>query len=264
VSAALTSPNVEPSRFAVESVVRALRLLDCFERGRPELPLAEFVRRSGYSKSTTYRLLMTLESAGWLERGAGGTFRLTIKAFQVGSILVDSLELRHEAAPIMARMAAELDQTIYLVVASGSRAVCLERIDGGQEVLVADLYVGGSQSLHLGAAPRALLAFDETALLPAVLADGLAGKTERTITDRARLLEDLAQTRERGYSISDEDVTRGVAAIGAPVFGAEGQAVAAMSVGGLLPQILPPTAALLDSLLGGCADVSARLGHRPP
>lgn len=48
----------------VEAVLRALRLLDCFDRGCPEMTLAEFVRRSGYSKTTTHRLLTTLEYAG--------------------------------------------------------------------------------------------------------------------------------------------------------------------------------------------------------
>jgi IclR family transcriptional regulator, KDG regulon repressor len=62
----LTSADVEPGRALVGSVLRALRLLDLFERGRPEMSLAEFVRRSGYSKSTAYRLLVTLEKAGWL------------------------------------------------------------------------------------------------------------------------------------------------------------------------------------------------------
>ena len=106
----------ERGRIVVTSVLRALRLLELFDRGRPEMSLAEFVRRGGYSKTTTYRLLTTLEEAGWLERGPAGTFRLTIKPFQVGSILVDSLELRVEAGPIMARMGAETDETIYLVV----------------------------------------------------------------------------------------------------------------------------------------------------
>jgi DNA-binding IclR family transcriptional regulator len=167
------SAGVEPGHVLVGSVLRALRLLDLFERGRPEMSLTELVRRSGYSKSTTYRLLVTLEHAGWLERSPRGAFRLTIKPFQVGSILVDSLELRREAGPIMARIAGELDETVYLVVADGTRAVCLERIDTGQGVRVTDLYVGGSQPLHLGAAPHALLAFDEDTLLPA-LAGGRA------------------------------------------------------------------------------------------
>jgi DNA-binding IclR family transcriptional regulator len=262
VRKAVAAADGESGRFLVGSVLRALKLLDCFHRGHPELSLAEFVRRSGYSKSTTYRLLLTLEHAGWLERTPTGMFRLTIKPFQVGSILVDSLDLRREAAPIMARMAADLDETVYLVVASGGRAVCLERVDGGQEVRVADLYAGGSQPLHLGAAPRALLAFDEEALLPALLADGLPRRTERTITDPGDLRADLAEIRSRGYSISDEDVTPGVAAIGAPIFGADGSAVAALSIGALCPRILPPRPQDVACLLEACAEISTRLGHR--
>src|ERR671921_1038431 len=106
--------EVRSDRAIVGSVLRALRLLDCFERGRPEMTLAELVRCSGYSKTTAYRLLLTLEEAGWLERGAGGAFRLTIKPFQEGSVLVDSLELRQEAASVMARLAVECDLTTYL------------------------------------------------------------------------------------------------------------------------------------------------------
>ena len=260
----LTSADVEPGRALVGSVLRALRLLDLFERGRPEMSLAEFVRRSGYSKSTAYRLLLTLEEAGWLERGVGGSFRLTIKPFQVGSILVDSLELRREAGAIMARMAAELDETVYLVVAAATRAVCLERIDSGQGVRVVDLYVGGSQPLNLGAAPRALLAFDEDALLPPLLAEGLSRRTEHSIVDPLDLRADLAETRRRGYSISDEDVTPGVGAIGAPIFGANGHAVAALSFGGLKPRVLPPRSAHVARLLQGCQEISTRLGYRWP
>jgi DNA-binding IclR family transcriptional regulator len=251
-------------RAVVGSVLRALRLLDCFERGRPEMSLAELVRRSGYSKTTTYRLLLTLEAAGWLERRDGSAFRLTIKPFQVGSVLVDSLELRQEAAPVMARLSVECDESVYLTVAAGTHAVCLERIDSPQTVRVADLYVGGSQPLHLGAGPRALLAFREDELLPAVLAVPREARTARSLVDEAELRADLAAIRERGYSLSDEDVTPGVAAIGAPIRDVTGRCVAALSVGGLAHRILPARADLVDRLLQACAEISRRLGHRAP
>jgi DNA-binding IclR family transcriptional regulator len=260
----LTSADVEPGRGLVGSVLRALRLLDLFDRGRPEMSLAEFARRSGYSKSTTYRLLVTLVEAGWLERSPAGAFRLTIKAFQVGSVLVDSLELRREAGPIMARMAAELDEAVYLVVAAGTRAVCLERIDSGQGVRMADLYVGGSQPLNLGAAPRALLAFDEDRLLPPLLEEGLSRRTEYSLVDPVDLLGDLAETRRRGYSISDEDSTAGIGAIGAPILGADGVAVAALSFGGLRQHVLPPRPTHVACLLQACQEISTRLGYWRP
>jgi DNA-binding IclR family transcriptional regulator len=257
----VTSTDLDPGRALVGSVLRAMRLLDLFDRGRPEMSLAEFARRSGYSKSTTYRLLITLVEAGWLERSAANGFRLTIKAFQVGSVLVDSLELRNEAAPIMARIAAELDEAVYLVVAAGTRAVCLERIDSGQGVRVAELYVGGSQPLNLGAAPRALLAFDEDELLPSLLEEGLSRRTEHSLVDPADLRSDLAETRQRGYSISDEDATIGIAAIGAPILGANGLAIAALSYGGLRQNVLPPKPTQVLCLLHACEEISTRLGY---
>jgi DNA-binding IclR family transcriptional regulator len=253
--------ELEPGRALVGSVLRAMRLLDLFERGRPEMSLAEFARRSGYSKSTTYRLLITLVEAGWLERNPANGFRLTIKAFQVGSVLVDSLELRREAGPIMARMVAELDEAVYLVVPAGTRAMCLERVDGGQGVRMADLYVGGSQPLNLGAAPRALLAFDEDKLLPSLLEEGLSRRTEHSLVDPAELRSDLAETRQRGYSISDEDVTIGIAAIGAPILGANGLAIAALSYGGLRQNVLPPKPTQVLCLLRACEEISTRLGY---
>ena len=261
VSISLTSTDLQPGRALVGSVLRAMRLLDLFDRGRPEMSLAEFVRRSGYSKSTTYRLLLTLVEAGWLERSPAGGFRLTIKAFQVGSVLVDSLELRREAGTIMTRIAAELDEAVYLVVAAGTHAVCLERIDSGQGVRLVDLYVGGSQPLNLGAAPRALLAFDEDRLLPALLEEGLSRRTEYSLVDPADLLSDLAETRRRGYIISDEDVTAGIGAIGAPILNADGVAVAAISFGGLRQHVLPPRPAHVARLLQACHEISTRLGY---
>jgi DNA-binding IclR family transcriptional regulator len=257
-----TAGNGQRDRMLVGSVLRAMRLLDLFERGRPEMALSDLVRRSGYTKSTTYRLLVTLEEAGWLERGPGGSFRLTIKPFQVGSILVDSLEVRREAGPIMARLAAEVDETVFLVVPSGALAVCLERIDSEQGVRLSDLYVGGTQPLNLGAAPRALLAYNEDQLLPPLLAEGLAQRTGRSIVDPAELRADLAQIRDRGYSVSDEDVTPDVGAIGAPIFGSHGRAVGAVSIGGLARRLMPPRAEHISCLLLACEEISTRLGHR--
>ena len=255
--------QAQASREVVSSVLRALRLLDCFERGHPELTLPEFVRRGGYPKTTTYRLLITLESAGWLDRSPSGAFRLTMKPFRLGSILIDSLDLRLEAAPVMAKLVAQCDETAYLVVAAGSHAVCLERVEpASHPVRVADLTVGGSQPLHLGAGPRALLAFNEQELLPGLVRDGLSSRTEHSITTVAALAADLAETRRRGYSISDEDATLRVAAIGGPIFDASGRAVAALSFGGLRPRILPPRQAHIDALMQACRELSARLGHR--
>jgi DNA-binding IclR family transcriptional regulator len=250
-----------PDRPVVEAVLRAMRLLDCFEEGEPELPLMTFVRRGGYSKTTTHRLLNTLTAAGWLERTADSRFRLTMRSFQIGSILIESLDIRRVAPPIMTRLSIESQQTIYLMVPAGTHAVCLERMTQGARIRVLDLEVGGSRPLNVGGAPRALLAYNEN-LLPALLRAGLTGRTPASLTDEHDLRTDLARIRERGYSISDEDSTDGVAAIGTPVFDGSEQAVAALSLGGLRDDILPPRQAHVDALIRAADDISERLGSR--
>lgn len=245
----------------VEAVLRAMRLLDCFEPGEPELPLTAFVHRRGYSKTTTHRLLNTLTAAGWLERTADSRFRLTMRAFQTGSVLVESLDIRRVAPPIMTRLSIESQQTIYLMVPAGTHAVCLERMTQGARFRILDLDVGGSLPLNVGGAPRALLAYDED-LLPALLRAGLTGRTPASLTDEQDLTADLARIRDRGYSISDEDSTGGVAALGAPVFDGREQVTAALSLGGLRDDILPPRKPHVDALIRAAHDISERLGSR--
>ena len=256
----MTNHDRQPGH--VEAVLRATRLLDCFGRREPALSLAELMKRGGYSKTTTYRLLTTLEAAGWLERARDGRFKLTVRPFQVGSILIDSLDIRHEAPPVMQRLSVAVERTSYLTIPAGTHAVCIERIDRGSAFRIMDLDIGGSQPLHLGAAPRALLAFDEPALLPDLLQSGLEARTARSLATEEALRADLAETRSRGYSVSDSDVTPGVAALGAPIFGLADRAVAAISVGGLTAQMIPPRPEHVEALLMAADEISKRLGSR--
>jgi DNA-binding IclR family transcriptional regulator len=256
--------SLHKERGLVASVLKAIRLMELFEPGRPELTLAEFVERGGYSKTTTYRLLTTLETGGWLQRTDRGTFRLTIRPFQIGAILIDSLELREEAAPEMTRLSEKLDVSCYLFVAAGPHAVCVEQVLSRAGMNFMDLGFGGSQPLHIGAAPRVLLAFNEDRLMPDLLRLGLTARTRHTIVDPDRLRTDLATIRRRGYSVADQDATVGAAAVGAPVFDASGRAVAAISLGGSCEDIMERVPQLAERLQKACTVISDRLGYRPP
>jgi DNA-binding IclR family transcriptional regulator len=240
---------------AVESVMRATRLLGCFRPGEPSLSLSELVRRSGYSKTTTYRLLRTLEEAGWLERDDISAFRLTFRLFEIGSILIDSLDLRPLGRPVMKRLSQQSGLSVHLVVPAGAEAVCIERVDPAQHVRILHLDVGSAQPLHQRGAPRALLAHDEATLLPELLSLGLEAKGPTCSRDD--LVDDLAVTRRRGYSL---DSRAPVATIGAPVFDRTGRAVAGLGVSGLREQVLSPGSHLTDTLLRAAEELSTRLG----
>jgi IclR helix-turn-helix domain/Bacterial transcriptional regulator len=203
------SAGVEPGRVLVGSVLRALRLLELFECGRPEMSLAELVRRSGYSKSTTYRLLVTLEHAEWLERSPSGAH-----------------SGQGCASPTCT--SADRSRSIWELL----RVRCWRST--------------------------------RTSCCRLCWRKGLSRKTGRSLVDPADLRADLAETRRRGYSISDQDVTHGIWAIGAPIFGADGHAVAGLSVGGLRQRIIPPHPAHVACLLQASQEISTRLGYRQP
>jgi DNA-binding IclR family transcriptional regulator len=242
--------------------MRAIRLLDCFHPGDRSLPLSECVRRAGYSKTTTYRLLRTLEEAGWIERDETAAFRLTFRLFEIGSILVDDLDVRRESLPAMRVLSQQCGLSVQLVVPSGPRAVCIERVDGGHAVRVLDLKVGASQPLHQAGAPQALLAHNEAVLLPELLRRGLTAESSSSVPSPERLVAELANARQRGYSISDPATTPGIAVIGVPVFDRSRQAIAGLSVSGLREHVLPSQTELIGKLRLASSEASARLGWR--
>jgi DNA-binding IclR family transcriptional regulator len=167
----------------------------------------------------------------------------------------------------MQRIHEQVGETIFLCVRRGDDAVCIERIDGTRVNLLA-LSLGGSLPLHVGGAPRTLLAFEPPDQWDAYLEhrepEALTPKTPAT---RKALIEELRATRERGYAISDEDVTPGVAAVGAPILDHTGAVRAALSIGGMRDAVLGPSSRAVELVCDGAAEISRALGHdgtRPP
>lgn len=181
--------------------------------------------------------------------------------FRLGSTVISRFDERQAALPVMERIHEEIGETTFLCVRRGDEAVCIERIDGTQVNLLA-LGLGGSLPLHAGSAPRALLAFQPQATWEAYLDRvQLEAFTSRSFTTRKAVLDELRLTRERGYAISDEDVTPGVASIGVPIFDHRGVVRASLSVGGLREPILGDTSQALELVCAGAAEISRTLGH---
>ena len=255
----------DEAKSTVYSVLKACRLVDCFSHAKPELTFSELVSQSGINRTTVHRLLSTLERAGWLER-VDGRYRLTIRVFQIGSIVSRTLDLRTEARPLLARLAVELGDTAYLVIVVEDKAVCLDRVEGINPVTITSklFNVGQSLPLHVGAAPLTLLAFREDELLPLVAKRTLVRYTPQTIGSLPKLRRTLQEIRVRGYTLSIEDVLPDVCALGAPVFDQHGVAIAAISVGGYRERFQPRLRTISAAVVAAAKTLSSRLGAHPP
>jgi DNA-binding IclR family transcriptional regulator len=239
-------------------------LLDAL-RDTDQLTASEIAMRMREPRSTVYRLLSTLERLDWIEPGTRrGTYRLGLGLFRLGTAIATRFDERDAAGPVLQRIHDETDETAFLCVRRGFDCVCIHQIEGRWVKSMA-LQVGTALPLHIGASPRALLAFESSEFRARYLAEAkLKPFTARGLKTKREHEAALAEIRERGYSVSDEDVVIGMAALGAPVLDHQGRLRAAISFSGPRPSILEKNEkANVARIIDASREVSLALGYHP-
>lgn len=246
----------------IRALAKAVHLLEQLAEAREATPrrLAELLDEP---RTTTYRLLRSLEALDLVEPGSRpGSYRLGWKLMRLGAAVVERLDERQAALPVMEHVHERVGETVFLLVRRGWDAVCIERLEGLRVQSLA-LRLGGSLPLHVGAGPRALLAWEPRNVWDEYLrSEELTALTDRTPTTCKALVRELEATLEQGYAVSDEDVTPGIASLGAPIFDYTGGVRAALSIGGLKSLLLgDDRAKFAELVVEGAREISAALGY---
>lgn len=223
--------NNAGGRDIVGAVLKACSLLDNFDAAHPTWTLNDLTSASGMNKTTVHRLMTTLMHAGWIDRTADGTYRVGMPVFEIGSSALIQLDIRTAARPFMTALAEAFGDTAYLMVPADEGAVCIDRVEGNNPLVVAGINIGSVLPYHAAAGPISMLANSEP-LRERWIHNGLASYTDRTVTDTKALLAHLDSVRRAGYSVSNSDYLAGVAAVAAPIFGRDRSVVASISIGG--------------------------------
>jgi DNA-binding IclR family transcriptional regulator len=199
--------------------------------GRRGARLADVSDASGLSRSTAHRFLLALAAAGFLEQGPGdGAFYLGLELCSLGAAAANRYELRDVARPVMRRLAANSGDTVYLSLIKGNDAICAERIEGDYPIKTLTLDVGDRRPLGVGAGSLALLAFQSEEVSAGLIRSGARARRVYPGFDNERLARLAAETRKQGYAFNDQMIVPGMSAIGVPVLGQGGLAVAALSI----------------------------------
>lgn len=254
----------EVANYQVRALERGLALLDAFSLAEPELSLTALAARAGLAKSTATRLLAVLEARGYLERSPDTErYRIGVRAFELGSLYIQTTSLEVEAQPVMAQLAHECEQTANLGVLSGADVVHLVVVPPDRPIRFATA-VGGRDRAHATGLGKALLAaLDDGALADLVARHGLPSRTARTLATLDALRADLAVVRDRGYAFDDEEAFAGLKCVAAPIRDDKGRVVAAVSVSGPAAEFGPanlPRYAV--AVTDAARAISDRLGHR--
>jgi DNA-binding IclR family transcriptional regulator len=254
---AIDSPD---GPYRLQSLDRALSILELLGESEVPLSLAEICRRMDLHKSTVHRALNVLERGMLLERTPENTFRLGLKLFDLGNRAVRQMDLRARIRPFARRLSAQLGETVHLGVLQKTSVVYLDKTGPGNRVCTGSK-TGSSNPAQCTSLGKAMLAWlPEKTMNELIEQMTFVRFTNKTICSREDLLEALQRVRRRGYSIDDEEVETGVRCIGAPIFDDTGAPIAAPSVSCVSSRIQPyQVPVLAGRLVRCCTDISESL-----
>jgi IclR family acetate operon transcriptional repressor len=213
------------------SVRRAFILLEILSENGRGLGVSELAIQTGWPKSSIHNNLSTMVEDGYLTQDPETRrYRMTIKLFSLSGKVVDRLNIRQVAYPLLTELMEEVRETVNLGILDAGEAIYVESIPGPSAIHVST-WPGKRIPIHRTAVGKALaaeLAPDElnTILSKIQLTRG-TDKTHRTMES---LREDLALTHQRGYALDDEEDEMGLRCLGAPIRDLRGKTVAAVSV----------------------------------
>jgi DNA-binding IclR family transcriptional regulator len=246
------------------SLEKANRLLLAFSEASPELGVMDLARRVGLNKSTVSRFVATLHELGLLERvDHGRKYRLGLRVFELGTLAARHRPLFEQAEPAVEKLALQIRETVTLAVLLGRDLVFLHKAERGLEACAAAL--GRRYPANCSASGKVLLGYLPESERADILAGRLARRTENSIIAARSLERELAAVVELGHAVDTQELMVGIRSVAVPIHDRNGTAVAALGVSGAVRRI--PTAnvpALVTALRRTAAEVSRRLGHRPP
>lgn len=248
----------------VQSLTRALGLLNILAGEDRGLGLSEIAFRADLPVSTVHRLLTTLQVAGYVRFSAdGGQWQVGVQAFVVGVSFLRSRDLTAIARPIMRRMMEKSGETANLGIADQGEIVYMDQVEC-QQMMRAMAKPGSRVGMYCSALGKALLAYLPMAEVRRLMDwRGLPRLTPNTITIPERLLEQLAAIRDHGFAVDDEEHSVGLRCVAAPIFDEAGQPVAAVSLAAPTPRTTPESFAILGGIVReGARDITAAMGGR--
>ena len=247
------------------TVKKAMDILDCLGRVQAPLAVSELGHRLGMPRSTTYRLLATLSKGGFVAQDVENPqkYRLGFKLVELAGSLLDSIELRQQAAPFLRQLRDDANEVVHLVALENGRVAYIDKLECSQAVRMHSS-IGRQGFAHCTSVGKAMLAFlPESAVARIIEQHGLPALTAKTITEVPVLQRELNRIRRQGFAIDDLENEEGIRCVGAAIFDHTGQPVAAVSVSGpAFRMTLERAEALGQAVRTTAQGISRQLGHR--
>lgn len=251
----------------IQSVDRALSILESLAEMRGGVSLMELSLRLGLNSSTCHHLLTTMARRGFVGQDLGSKeYHLGNKIFELSDARARQIDVVKLAMPTLVDLNERTGESVHLATLQGRDLVTVAKLDSRHAVKVDSGWVGKADAAHATATGKAILAWLPEAEIRAILsAKGMRRFTENTIISADELIPQLALVRRHGYAEDREEFQPGVMCVGTAVRDHTGAVVAAFSCS--VPT-MRATEEMLENLKelvkAAAARTSEELGSRPP
>jgi IclR family pca regulon transcriptional regulator len=215
----------------IKSIEKCFAILDCLNSGDRLPNLEEITQKTGYKKTTCFRLLKTMRSLGLIELSpAAKKYQYGPRLVTLGLSALKNMNLRNSALPILRKIRDDTRETINLTILSGTEILYVERLMSDYLVNV-NVNVGDRLPVYCASMGKVILAFLRPSRVREIVgATKFERRTDSTIVSEAALMEELAKIRTRGFAYNDEELEKGLRAVAAPILNYTGEAFAAINI----------------------------------
>ena len=245
------------------SVAKAFLLLDYFTLSKPEWGVRELAQHLGANKSTTYRLMATLESLGALRKDpVTEKYSLGLKLFELGNRVNIQRAFVNHTHPELEKVASEIAETVHLGILKGHQVFMVDKVESPKGLQLKSVIGMFSPAYCTGLGKVLLAHLDFSELKKELQKIELSPQTEFTITHIDQLQKELNKIKAEGFAIDRQELEIGLICVAVPVFNQNNQAIAALSAAG--PAIRFKEAALQDYvaiLKRGAKAIQKRIGN---
>lgn len=249
----------------IRAVERAAVILRAFSPDAPELSVSELSRAVSLHKSTVHRLLTTLERTGFVVQDpATKRYRLGLPLFELGSLVVNTMEARRVARPYLEEVHRACGETVHLGILEDGEVIYIDKIESTRRVRMYS-QIGRRAPSHCTALGKVLLAqLPDASLSEVVERRGLRRYTSKTITSPKELRDHCALIRQQGYALDAGEHEELIQCAAAPVYDHTGKGAAAVSVTSVAAAMDQHRIAEYVALVQQAArKISEALGYRP-
>jgi len=244
--------------FKIGSIEKGIRVLELLAE-KEELTVTEVARHLGFNRAGSHRYLATLRDLGYVDKNNASQYHLTFKILDLGMRVAKRFEIRRIARPFMENLVSMFNETVNLGYWDGKVIINIDKLDSSN-VLRANSTIGTLMPAHCTSLGKSILAFLPDAELNTYLKCAtLDSYMPNTIATKEALLEELEQTRQRGFAIDNEEWIMGIRCVAAPIYDAIGHPSYAISIAGPAIRMTPEMVdRMQEKVREACSKISAQ------